>query len=206
MATFFKKQSASASMPSSTGFAPLYNIPVPAFLAPSNGSARWIYTTAAIVVALLVLEQSVYRMKKRHLPGARWTIPLIGKFLDSMHPSIENYKAQWKSGDLSAVSVFNMYVCARFVHSTFTERHDSFIVMAASNDYARKILNSPAHAEPCLVQSAKQILFPDNWCDAFISSVKPNLILKRARVFLTGKGHVEYRRGLNTLFTRKALG
>lgn len=26
------------------------------------------------------------------------------------------------------------------------------------------------------------------------------------RVFLTGKEHVEYRRGLNGLFTRKALG
>lgn len=26
------------------------------------------------------------------------------------------------------------------------------------------------------------------------------------RVFLTGKEHVEYRRGLNLLFTRKALG
>ena len=26
------------------------------------------------------------------------------------------------------------------------------------------------------------------------------------RVFLTGKDHVEYRRGLNALFTRKALG
>jgi len=60
--------------------------------------------------------------------------------------------------------------------------------MASTNDFARKILNSPNHAEPCLVHSAKQILRPDNW------------------VFLTGKVHVEYRRVLNTLFTRKALG
>lgn len=41
--------------------------------------------------------------------------------------------------------------------------HCSFIVMASSNDYARKILNSPAHAEPCLVHSAKQILRAENW-------------------------------------------
>lgn len=39
----------------------------------------------------------------------------------------------------------------------------SFIVMASSNDYSRKILNSPNHAEPCLVASAKSILMSDNW-------------------------------------------
>jgi hypothetical protein len=39
----------------------------------------------------------------------------------------------------------------------------SFIVMASSNEYARKILNSPTYAEPCLVQSAKSILQADNW-------------------------------------------
>jgi hypothetical protein len=39
----------------------------------------------------------------------------------------------------------------------------SFIVMASSNEYARKVLNSPAHAEPWLVSSAKQILLPQNW-------------------------------------------
>jgi len=60
--------------------------------------------------------------------------------------------------------------------------------MASSNEYSRKILNSPTFAEPCLVHSAKQVLRPDNW------------------VFLTGKDHVDYRRGLNALFTRKALG
>lgn len=68
-----------------------------------------------------------------------------------------------------------------------SQRVLSFIVMASSNEYSRKILNSPAHAEPCLVHSAKQILMPDNW------------------VFLNGKSHVEYRKVLNTLFTRKAL-
>lgn len=42
----------------------------------------------------------------------------------------------------------------------------SFIVMASSKEYARKILNSPTYAEPCLVHSAKQILLPDNWYDS----------------------------------------
>ncbi|KDR85299.1 hypothetical protein GALMADRAFT_234083 [Galerina marginata CBS 339.88] len=165
-------RSPSASIPSSTANPPLHSIPLPSFFTLLRGKDfSSLYTTAAIVISLLVLEQAVYRYKKRHLPGAKWTIPLIGKFADSMAPSMEAYKRQWDSGALSAVSVFNI-----------------FIVMASSNDYARKILNSPTYTEPCLVHSAKQILLPENW------------------VFLTGKTHVDYRRGLNALFTRKALG
>jgi hypothetical protein len=41
--------------------------------------------------------------------------------------------------------------------------------MASTTEYSRKILNSPAHAEPCLVYSAKQILLPDNWYQSFSS-------------------------------------
>jgi sterol 22-desaturase len=112
MAAAFDKHSASASMPSSTGYAPLYNIPVPSLFSAASQGGRWLFTTAAIIVGLLILEQSVYRMKKRHLPGDAWTIPVIGKFADSLKPTIEGYKAQWDSGALSALSVFNMY--ARF--------------------------------------------------------------------------------------------
>lgn len=151
-------------------FSSFVDIPVPSLPFLFSQRATWLYTTAALVGALLVLEQSIYRYKKKHLPGAAWTIPIIGKFADSMKPTMENYMAQWNSGELSAVSVFNI-----------------FIVMASSNHYSRKILNTPTHAEPCLVNSAKHILMPDNW------------------VFLTGKEHIEYRRILNTLFTKKAL-
>jgi len=97
----------SAPIPSPTSLAPAF--PVPTFfsqIAPNSSS--WFVTTTALLVALLVLEQSVYRYKKRHLPGAKWTIPLIGKFADSMSPSMEGYKKQWDSGALSAISVFNM--------------------------------------------------------------------------------------------------
>lgn len=52
---------------------------------------------------------------------------------------------------------------------------------------ARKIMNSPNHAEPCLVASAKKVLLPENW------------------VFLHGKVHSDYRKALNVLFTQKAL-
>ncbi|KAJ6574659.1 cytochrome P450 [Mycena capillaripes] len=165
----FKGPSSAAAAASSTS-SPLYSFPSAlSFKAPE--SYAWLYTTGAILFALLALEQTVYRVKKRHLPGDAWTIPIIGKFADSMKPTMEGYKKQWDSGVLSAISVFNI-----------------FIVMASSNDYARKILNSPTYAEPCLVYSAKKILLPDNW------------------VFLTGKTHVDYRRGLNNLFTRKAIG
>ncbi|KAJ7022074.1 cytochrome P450 sterol C22-desaturase [Mycena alexandri] len=167
--SFFKSASpAAAATPTE---APLYSLPAFPFAFNGPKSYTWLYTTGAIVFALLALEQTVYRRRKRHLPGDTWTIPIIGKFADSMKPTMEGYKKQWDSGVLSAISVFHI-----------------FIVMASSNEYARKILNSPTYAEPCLVHSAKQILLPDNW------------------VFLTGKTHVDYRRGLASLFTRKAIG
>lgn len=52
---------------------------------------------------------------------------------------------------------------------------------------ARKALNSPAYVKPCVVDVAQKLLRPTNW------------------VFLDGKAHVEYRKGLNGLFTRQAL-
>lgn len=139
---------------------------------PSPGWMSREVATAVLcaVVVLLVMEQAIYRHKKAHLPGDRWTIPVIGKFLDSMNPTLDNYKRQWASGALSAVSVFNI-----------------FIVIASSNEYARKIMNSPTYAEPCLVASAKQILLKENW------------------VFLHGKVHADYRKALNVLFTKRAL-
>lgn len=166
MTANLKDASLSASMPSSTSPLSLYNFPVPSFPGLYNGKpATWVYTTAAIIVGLLVLEQTVYRYKKRHLPGDKWTIPIIGKFADSMSPSMEGYQKQWNSGALSAISVFNMYVAPTILVSTaFKYPFSSFIVMASSNEFSRKILNSPSYAEPCIVHAAKQILRPENWC------------------------------------------
>lgn len=58
------------------------------------------------VVALLVLEQISYRWKKKHLPGPKWTIPIIGAFADSLSPTMEKYKLSWAT-PLSAASVFH---------------------------------------------------------------------------------------------------
>lgn len=52
---------------------------------------------------------------------------------------------------------------------------------------ARKVFNSPAFVKPCVVDAAHKLLRPNNW------------------VFLDGKAHVDYRKGLNGLFTRQAL-
>ncbi|KAL9026241.1 MAG: hypothetical protein Q9196_005059 [Gyalolechia fulgens] len=62
-----------------------------------------------------------------------------------------------------------------------------FVVMASSRDMARKVFNSPNYLKPCLVDVARKILRPSNW------------------VFLDGKEHIDYRKGLNGLFTRQAL-
>ncbi|KKY23614.1 putative cytochrome p450 61 [Phaeomoniella chlamydospora] len=62
-----------------------------------------------------------------------------------------------------------------------------FVVIASTRDMSRKIFNSPAYVRPCVVDIATKLLRPDNW------------------VFLDGKAHVDYRKGLNGLFTRQAL-
>lgn len=62
-----------------------------------------------------------------------------------------------------------------------------FVVIASTRDMSRKIFNSPAYVKPCVVDVAHKLLGADNW------------------VFLDGRAHVDFRKGLNGLFTRKAL-
>ncbi|KAM0749617.1 cytochrome P450 [Meredithblackwellia eburnea MCA 4105] len=148
----------------------LSSLALPSGLSLSGLSSSQIASSALVlVVTLLLLEQTLWRYRKGKLPGWKWQIPVIGQFLDSLHPSMEAYKKTWAE-PMMAVSVFNI-----------------FIVMASTTDLSRRILNSSTYTEPCLVRSAKQVLDPTNW------------------VFLNGKVHNEYRKGLNCLFTRQAL-
>ncbi|PWI67078.1 hypothetical protein PCL_04584 [Purpureocillium lilacinum] len=62
-----------------------------------------------------------------------------------------------------------------------------FVVLASDRDIAHKVFKSPAFARPCLVPIAIDIMRPTSW------------------VFLTGKAHAEFRRGLTGLFTNRAL-
>ncbi|ORY74124.1 cytochrome P450 [Protomyces lactucae-debilis] len=134
-----------------------------------DGINGWTLILSAVAV-ILVAEQVRYRNRKQGIAGPAFTIPIMGAFLDSMHPTFEGYFSKWESGALSCVSVFH-----------------KFVVIASTKDLSRKILNSPMYVQPCVVDAAKKILMKTNW------------------VFLDGKPHVEYRKGLNTLFTRKSL-
>lgn len=62
-----------------------------------------------------------------------------------------------------------------------------FVVIASTRDMARKVFNSPTFVKPCVVDIAPKLLRETNW------------------VFLDGKAHVDYRKGLNGLFSRSAL-
>lgn len=62
----------------------------------------------AVIASALIYEQLNYQRKKAGLPGPRWTIPIIGKFADSLNPSLEKYMEGWNSGPLSVASVFHM--------------------------------------------------------------------------------------------------
>ncbi|CAN8102212.1 unnamed protein product [Discula destructiva] len=62
-----------------------------------------------------------------------------------------------------------------------------FVVIASTRDLARKVLNSPAYVKPCVVDVAHKLLGDDNW------------------VFLDGKAHIDFRKGLNGLFSRQLL-
>ncbi|KAH6972525.1 cytochrome P450 [Ilyonectria sp. MPI-CAGE-AT-0026] len=62
-----------------------------------------------------------------------------------------------------------------------------FVVLASDRDLAHKVFRSPTYAKPCIVPIATEIMGSSAW------------------VFLMGKAHTEYRRGLTGLFTNKAL-
>lgn len=62
-----------------------------------------------------------------------------------------------------------------------------FVIIASDRDLLRKILGAHKYVKPCVVDVATKILRPENW------------------VFLDGKAHSDYRKGLNGLFRQQAL-
>jgi C-22 sterol desaturase len=112
----------------------------------------------------------------------------MGPFLQSMEPKWSEYMEKWASGPLSCVSVFHKQVSPGiFLECSKANISPRFVVISSTRDMSRKIFNSPAHAKPCVVDVAPKLLGADNW------------------VFLDGKAHVDFRKGLNRLFTRQAL-
>ena len=134
-----------------------------------GGISGWTIAIA-IIISILIFDQVRYLLYKQNIAGPKFTIPIMGAFLDSMNPTFENYLAQWNSGPLSCVSVFHQ-----------------FVVIASSRDLSRKIFQSPSFVKPCVVDIAIKLLRPTNF------------------VFLDGKVHNEFRKGLNGLFRRNAM-
>lgn len=60
-------------------------------------------------------------------------------------------------------------------------------MLASDRDLAHKVFKSPGYAKPCIVPIAADIMGHSAW------------------IFLQGKAHTEYRRGLTGLFTNKTL-
>lgn len=52
----------------------------------------------------------MYIKRKGSIAGPAFKIPLMGPFVQALHPKFESYLAQWASGPLSCVSVFHKYV------------------------------------------------------------------------------------------------
>ncbi|QYT03211.1 ERG5 C-22 sterol desaturase [Trichoderma simmonsii] len=122
------------------------------------------------LISLVVYDQLLYLWQKGSIAGPAFKIPIMGPFLQAIHPKFEAYLAQWASGPLSCVSVFH-----------------KFVVLASDRDLAHKVFKSPTFVRPCLVPMAINIMRPTAW------------------VFLNGKAHAEFRRGLTGLFTNRAL-
>ena len=131
-----------------------------------------------------------YILNKGSIVGPIFKEPLMGPFLQSVNPKFEEYYAKWLSGPLSCVSVFHKYCILlglSLKEFQWLTNQLRFVVIASTRDMARKVFNSPAYVKPCVVDVAHKLLGSDNW------------------VFLDGKAHIDYRKGLNGLFTRKAL-
>ncbi|KAI5294525.1 RNA polymerase C-22 sterol desaturase [Ascosphaera acerosa] len=153
----------------------------------------------SVLLSLLLLavfyDQARYVWLKGCIVGPAMKIPFMGPFLQSVNPKFHEYKAKWDSGELSCVSVFHNRSSAiaggntRGKHANFAPppRAFRFVVIASTRDMSRKVFNSPTYVKPCVVDSAHKLLGPTNW------------------VFLDGKAHVDYRKGLNGLFARHAL-
>lgn len=60
----------------------------------------------------------MYIKHKGSIAGPTFKIPLMGPFVQALHPKFESYLAQWASGPLSCVSVFHKYVAlSQLFHS-----------------------------------------------------------------------------------------
>lgn len=60
----------------------------------------------------------MYIKRKGPIAGPTFKIPLMGPFVQSLHPKFEAYLEQWARGPLSCVSIFHKYVLSTTVISS----------------------------------------------------------------------------------------
>ncbi|KAF2750223.1 cytochrome P450 61 [Sporormia fimetaria CBS 119925] len=129
-----------------------------------------------------------------------WTIALT---LLLVCVAYDQFKYIWNKGSIVGPNFKTPFIgpFLESVHPDFNKYHQKwvsgplscvsvfhkFVVIASTRDMARKVFNSPTFVKPCVVDAAYKLLRPENW------------------VFLDGKPHVDYRKGLNGLFTRQAI-
>src|SRR6478736_6753304 len=102
----------------------------------------------------------MYIKRKGPIAGPPLKIPLMGPFLQALHPKFESYLEQWASGPLSCVSVFHKsdLSISQSPETSIADLFPSrFVVLASDRDLAHKVFKSPAYAEPCIVPIAKDI-------------------------------------------------
>jgi C-22 sterol desaturase len=187
----------------------LSNVQLPDILSSASKVATWTNTTLAIVLTLLIIEQSVYRRKKKHLPGDSWTIPIIGKFADSTKPTMEAYMKQWNAGALSALSVFNMsasFASALVGTLTFNRCSSALLSWRLARNIRAKFSTRLRMQNPVSCIRLSRSYARKIGRDSYSYQLTIQVNVSPYRVFLTGKDHVSYRRVLNNLFTHKSLG
>ena len=107
--------------------------------------------------------------------------------------SIPSSTNTWHNGHLAPSAAYPCSISMNHLHQETVLHREliplslRFVVLASDRDLAHKVFKSPKFTKPCLVPIAEDILRPTAW------------------VFLNGKAHAEFRRGLSGLFTNKAL-
>jgi sterol 22-desaturase len=66
-----------------------------------------IYDQGTTCYTGMLMIKVKYQINKKGIAGPRFKIPVMGSFLDSLHPTFEGYLSKWESGPLSCVSVFH---------------------------------------------------------------------------------------------------
>jgi C-22 sterol desaturase len=71
-----------------------------------GGWSSWQYI-ATVLLGVILYDQVMYIKRKGSIAGPAFKIPLMGPFIQALHPKFDAYLAQWASGPLSCVSVFH---------------------------------------------------------------------------------------------------